>query len=175
LNTSTVTFRFESENLQKLQEEAFNRGISLNSLMNQITKNYFEWHIFEPKVGFVSILKPVVEELFTTLSEEQVAKIAANRGKQEFQSSIYLMKGSIDLNSFLSWFEARMKNSSIQINHTFDDNTRIHTYIVKHDICENWSLYLKCIVEHIFNEVLQKKVEVSTAHTSLAFKFKQED
>ena len=37
----------------------------------------------------------------------------------------------------ISWFEARMKNSSIEVNYTFDDNVRIHTYIVKHDdICE---------------------------------------
>ena len=142
--------------------------------MNQIIKNYFEWHIFEPKVGFVPILKPVVEELFTTMSEEQVSKIASNTGKQEFENSIYFMKGKLDLDSFLSWFEARMKNSSIEISHMFDDNTGVHTYVVKHDICENWSLYLKQIIEHIFNEVLNRKVEVSTSYTTLTFKFKQD-
>jgi hypothetical protein len=172
---TTVSFRVEIDAFEKLQQEARNRGISLNSLMNHIVKNYFEWHIFEPKVGFVPILKPVVEEVFTAMSKEQIAQIAANSGKGEFENSIHYMKGRIDLDSFLSWFEARMKNSSIEVSHIYDANSRIHTYVVKHDICLNWSLYLKQVIEYIFNQVLRKKVDVSTSYTTLTFKFKDDD
>jgi hypothetical protein len=84
------------------------------------------------------------------------------------------MKGKIDLDSFLSWFEARMKYSSIQVSHTLDVNSRMQTYIIKHDISENWSLYLKQLIEYIFNKVLEKKVEVTTSHTTLTFKFRQD-
>lgn len=62
--STSVTFRFDSENIEKMRHQASGRGISINSLMNQIVKEYFEWHIFEPKVGFVSILKPVVKDNF---------------------------------------------------------------------------------------------------------------
>ena len=67
----------------------------------------------------------------------------------------------------------RVKNSSIQVNHKFDNNSRIHTYIVKHDICANWSLYLKHIIEHIFVKSLEKKVEIDTSNTTLTFRFSQ--
>ena len=132
----SITFRFDTADVERLQQEAKNRGVSLNSLFNQILKNYFEWHIFEPKAGFVLILKPVVKEVFANMSKEQIAQIAEKTAKEESENSIYFMKGSIDLDSFLSWFEARMKNSSIEISHMFDDNTGVHTYVVKHDICE---------------------------------------
>ena len=69
--------------------------------------------------------------------------MAANTGKEEVQNAIYFMKANIDLDSFLSWFENRMKNSSIQVSHTFERTRRIHTYVVKHDISENWSFYLR--------------------------------
>jgi hypothetical protein len=72
--------------VKKLRDEAQRQGISLNSFVSQALKNYLEWHIFEPKVGFVPIVKPIVEELFAALSEEQIDKIAANSGKQEFES-----------------------------------------------------------------------------------------
>lgn len=75
------------------------------------------------------------------------------------------MKGKIDLDSFLSWFENRMKNSSIQVSHTFDRASRTHTYVIKHDICENWSLYLKQIIEYVFNNVFRKKIEISTSYS----------
>ena len=172
--SSSLTFRIEEDNIKKLRAEAQKQGISLNSFVNQIIKSFLEWHIFEPKVGFVPILKPVVEELFTKLTKEQIVEIAAHTGKDEVQNAVYFMKGKIDLDSFLSWFENRMKNSSIQVSHTFDPSNRIHTYIIKHDICENWSFYLKEIIEYIFNNVFQKKVEFSMSSSMLAFKFKED-
>jgi hypothetical protein len=83
------------------------------------------------------------------------------------------MKGKLDLDSFLSWLENRMKNSSIQISHTFDRRAMTHTYVVKHDICENWSLYLRQIIDYVFNNVFQKKVELSASSSMLVFKFKE--
>jgi hypothetical protein len=173
LKTMSVTFRFETADVERLQQEAHSRGVSLNSLFNQILRNYFEWHIFEPKVGFVLILKPVVKKVFTNLSKEQIAQIAEKTAKEESENSIYFMKGRIDLDSFLSWFEARMKNSSIQVSHTFDNTNMVHTFVVKHDICVNWSLYLKYIIEHIFHKDLGRKVEISTSDTTLTFRFSQ--
>ncbi len=105
---------------------------------------------------------------------QKIIELAANTGKDEVQNAIYFMKGNIDLDSFLSWFENRMKNSSIQVSHTFDRNGRIHTYVIKHDICENWSYYLKEIIAYIFNNALQKQVEVSISSSMLAFKFKED-
>ena len=67
-----------------------------------------------------------------------------------------------------------MKNSSIQVNHTFDRPSMTHTYVIKHDICENWSLYLKQIIEYVFNDVFQKKVELSESSSMLTFKFNEE-
>jgi hypothetical protein len=50
----------------------------------------------------VPILKPVVKELFTKMSKEQITQIAANMGKEEVQNALYFMKGKIDLESFLA-------------------------------------------------------------------------
>src|SRR5919197_355485 len=162
-SSNSLTFRLDEDNIAKLRAEAQKQGISLNSFVNQVLKSFLEWHIFEAKVGFVPILKPVVEEPFTKMNKDQIIRIAASTGKDEVQNAVYFMKGKIDLDSFLSWFENRMKNSSIHVSHTFDRNSRIHTYVVKHDICENWSFYLKEIIIYIFNNVLQKKADIYTS------------
>ena len=172
--STSLTFRLDEDNVKKLRIEAQKQGISLNSFVNQVLKSFLEWHIFEPRVGFVPILKPVVKELFTKMTKEQITEIAANTGKEEVQNAVYFMKGKIDLDSFLSWLENRMKNSSIQVNHTFDRPSMTHTYAIKHDICENWSLYLKQIIEYVFNDVFQKKVELSESSSMLTFKFNEE-
>ena len=174
--TTSLTFRLDEDNVKKLRSEADSQGISLNSFINQILKSFLEWHIYEPKVGMVPLSKPVVQELFTKMSKEQMSDIAMRVGKSEVQNAAIFMKGGkIELYSFLSWFENRMKNSSIQMSHTFDEKNRTHTYIMKHDICENWSLYFKEILQYIFNEVLGKRIEISTSYSMLTFKFKQDD
>jgi HicB family len=171
----TLTFRIDQDNVKKLRTEAGSQGISLNSLINQILKSFLEWHIFEPKVGMVPLAKPVVEELFTKMSKEQLTDIAMRVGKYELQNAAMFMKGGkMDLDSFLSWFENRMKNSSIQMSHTFNEKDRTHSYIMKHDICENWSLYFKEILLYIFNEVFGKRVDITTSYTMLTFKFKED-
>jgi HicB-like protein involved in pilus formation len=171
----TLTFRIDQDNVKKLRTEAGSQGISLNSLINQILKSFLEWHIFEPKVGMVPLPKPVVEEIFTKMSKEQLTDIAMRVGKHELQNAAMFMKGGkMDLDSFLSWFENRMKNSSIQMSHAFNEKDRTHTYIMKHDICENWSLYFKEILLYIFNEVFGKRVDITTSDTMLTFKFKED-
>ena len=80
--------------------EAQKQGITLNPFVNQTLKSFLEWHIFEPKVGFVSVLKPVVKEVFTRISKEQVTQIAVNTGNDEVKNTVYFIKGKIDLDSF---------------------------------------------------------------------------
>jgi hypothetical protein len=174
--SETLTFRIEHNSVKKLRSEAETQGISLNSLINQILKSFLEWHIFEPKVGMVPLSKPVVEELFTKMSKEQIIDIATRVGKNEVENAAMFMKGGkMDLDSFLSWFETRMKNSSIQMSHVFDEKDRTHAYIMKHDIGENWSLYFKEILLYIFNELFGKRVDITISHTMLTFKFKVDD
>lgn len=176
IKSNTLTFRIDRDNVKKLRSEAETQGISLNSLINQILKSFLEWHIFEPKVGLVPLSKPVVEELFTKMSKEQIIDMARHVGKSELQNAAMFMKGGkIDLDSFLSWFENRMKNSSIQMSHVFDEKDRTHIYIMKHDICENWSLYFKEILLYIFNELFGKRVDITASYNMLTFRFKQED
>ena len=124
----------------------------------------------------VTLAKPVLEEILTKMSKEQIIDIARRVGRNEVQNAAAFMKpGKLDLDSFLSWLENRMQYSSIQIIHAFDEKTRTNTYVMKHDICENWSLYFKEILKHIFNEVLGKTIDITTSQTMLTFKFKEED
>ena len=171
--THSITFRIEAKYFDKLQQEANSRGISVNSLINHIIKDYFEWFIFQPKVGFVPVLKPVLREVFNKMSKEQINEVA-NSGKEEVTNALHFMTGKLDLDCFLAWFEERMKNSSIQVSHTLDNNSRMHTYVVKHDMCENWSIYLKEITKHIFNEIFKTNVQLIASDTTLTFKFKQD-
>ena len=87
------------------------------------------------------------------------------------------MKHSIDIDSFLDWFETRMKTASVEISHQrlFEDennNIRTHSYIIRQDFGRNWSVFHKTILESILQEMLNKPLKnISVTPTMLSFSF----
>lgn len=169
--TSTMTFRLEDEMLKILRNESKRDQISLNTFVNQILKRYVEWGMYEPRVGMIPIAKPIVVELFNKMNEEEISKMAQDIGKDVVYDISLFMKNKMDLTSFLSWFEIRMNNSLIEINHSIQNDT--HIYTLKHDLGRNWSLYHKVILELMFHEIFGKSIITEISNTTIRFKFRE--
>lgn len=164
-----MTFRIDEDVLNKLRIESEHRETSLNTFVNQIFKRYVEWDMFESKVGMVPVPKPIIVELFDKMTKEEIVDMANRIGKNVVRDIALFMKGDINLYSFVSWFEARMRASSIEINHSIKGSN--HTFIIKHDLGENWSLYHKTVLDLIFREVLDKKVDFDFNAGMISFRF----
>ena len=167
--TTTMTFRLEENIVNLLRTESKRRHISLNSMINQILQRYAEWDMYESKVGLMSFLRPVAAELFKRKGKQEIIEIATSTGKNATNDAALFMKNKMDLESFLSWLEVRMKNSSVEVNHSIEGST--HTYILKHELGENYSLFQKTVLELIFNDVLRKRIDCSFSDTILSFRF----
>jgi len=57
--TATITFRFDQDLIDRLQKEGKNHQVSTNTLATQALKRFLEWDIYQPRVGLVSINRPV--------------------------------------------------------------------------------------------------------------------
>jgi hypothetical protein len=173
--TTTMTFRIHENILRELRKEAKDREISINVLVNQVFRRYIEWDSYEPKVGMIPIAKPVVMELFENISEAKIIEIAQNVGNDAVKDIALFMKHRMDVESFLEWFETRMKTSSIEISHQrLGDTNGVHSYMIKHDLGKNWSIYHKTIFEYILQGVLQKPMKnVLVTPTMFGFEFEE--
>jgi len=163
-----MTFRLDENAVTILRVESERRHISLNTIVNQILQRYVEWDMYESKVGLISMLKPVVAELFKKTNKQEIIDLATSIGKNATNDAALFMKNKMDVDSFLSWLDVRMKNSSVQMSHSMEGN--IHTYILKHDLGENYSLFYKTILESIFNEILGKHIDCSYSDRMLSLK-----
>jgi len=45
-------------------------------------------------------------------------------------------------------------------------------YVLKHELGENWSLYHKIILELMFNEIFNMKVDITISSTTIRFKYR---
>jgi len=156
--SETITFRIDKAVLDRIRGEAYRHNMSLNSFLNQILTEFTEWNMFRPTSG-IPVAKQVVAQIFQKMNKDEIQNLAANSGKDAIEDTYLFMRGNnIDLNSFLKWLEIRMKNCSVDISHIVGDSKQ--TYIMKHELGENWSLYNKIILEAIFRELFQESFNI---------------
>ena len=167
--TSTFTLRIDENIIKSLQNESQLQDISLNTLINKILKRYVEWDSYEPKVGMIPIPKLLVEKLFEKRSKQEIIDLAINVGKNELEDILLFMNKKIDWILFLNWFELRLQNSAIEIVHTIEANK--HTFIMKHGMGENWSLYHKTIFELISKENSKNPVQIKYNSRIISIEF----
>lgn len=132
--------------------------------------------MFESQAGTMPLAKPVVAELLANMNKDEITNLAKNVAKTAIQDILVVMKGKIDLDSFLSWFETLMKKAFIEFNHTTKNNSNTHRYIVKHNLGENWALLVKSLLQIIFNDVLEISIDIiNLSNTTLVFQFEYND
>ena len=169
--TKPMTFRIENKILEKIREEGEKDQISVSNFINKILKRYIEWDSYAPKVGMIPMAKPVIASLFNMMNEEEILDLVSNFGKNVVQDIAYFMKMKTDPDSFLTWFEIRMRRSFVEFNH-LQENDR-HMYVLKHDLGYNWSLYHKKILEKIFNEIFNKPIHIAISDFMLTIQFEK--
>lgn len=167
--SGTVSFRLDSDVIKKLKKEAARQDVSLNVLANKVFKRYVDWGMFESQVGMVPVARPILDALFKKFSNDEIIDLADKVGKGIVRDIAKFMKGSMDLDSFMSWFETRMKMSNFEMNHSVQNDT--HIYIIRHDLGQNWSLYHKTVLELIFHNIFQKpiKIEINERMFEISF------
>jgi hypothetical protein len=165
----TKSFRLDEDTLEKLNEQAKNNNISLNAEINNILGKYVDWDMLASKVGMVPIARPILSEIFQNImTKEQVIDLADRVSKDVILETAHFMKGSLTLESFLSWLKTRMEYCS-KVNCVIEDNYNPQIKIIfKHDLGENWSIYHKIVLDYIFYHILRKtNVQIEASDSTL--------
>jgi hypothetical protein len=168
---STMTFRLDDDVLDELRKESQNKEISLNTLANQILRQHVIWDIYLSKVGMIPIAKPVVSAIFEKMTDSDINDLASNVGKDAVRDIVLFMEGTVNVDSYLSWFELRMKNSFVEVNHVKRGTS--HTFVMKHDLGYNWSLYHKKLLDITFYEIFKIPIKIRITNSTLSFDIKE--
>ena len=89
--TTTLSLRIDSELYEKLKNESDKKTTSINSLVIGTIQKHLVWDIFANELGFTSMSKKTVRQLFEQISEKGnfTEKEAASLMKQIISASAY--------------------------------------------------------------------------------------
>jgi hypothetical protein len=178
--TRTVTFRVDSRIADGLQREADNAGVSLNILVNQLLKRYYDWGKYESKLNMMPVPKvmlsscmdisvDIVREIDAKGSDEYRYKIVRHAAEIAFDAmkdAVLLMKNQYNLWDVLEVLREYMRASGIKADHRIAGRKNI--FVIQHEMGENWSLFTQELLKLIFERLAKVRIESRiTANTTV--------
>jgi hypothetical protein len=169
--SKTASFRIDSGILDELQQEAELKQVSLNTLANQIFKEYVEWYASAPKAGYVTVRKSLIVKMLNDLTEDQILDYAKITAKDSRDINL-LLTGEYTLSSALKVIEHKIRISGYRYRREIKGD--IQNYIIQHDLGLKWSMYLGALFKAEFEEIGQKDTEFEILENILVFRTKME-
>lgn len=165
-STETASFRIDSDLLQALQQDSTLKQISLNSLVNQVLREYIDWYARAPKLGYLIVRKSLISSMLEKFNEDQIRHLAKVTAKQSREINM-LFASEYTLSSALRVIEYKMRMSGYVYRKEIRDDH--HVYIMEHGMGPKWSLYLAELFATEFEEV-DHEAEFEKLDNVLAFK-----
>src|SRR5215213_7554363 len=78
--TRSISFRLDSSIIDELQQEADQKEISLNVLVNQVLRRYSDWDRYENRIGMMPVPKIMLSSLI-----DKAITIAKNNGIKDIE------------------------------------------------------------------------------------------
>ena len=101
----TRSFRFESDVLTVLDEEAKRMGISVNALVGIILRTYVEFTRYLSKIDMVVVNRELLTSLIDLLSEEELYKMGAKLGQTMLADTVMFWKKETTEKAVMEYIE----------------------------------------------------------------------
>ncbi len=172
--TDTLTFRIDSEIVEKLRQEADQKDVTINTLLNQIIKQHIDWHSIAHKAGFIALRGALITRLLDEIGDENRIKlIAADHVRSSNKDLLLVLKDKYDIEAALAFIESWLKISGFAYKHDISSNSsNVHRFMIHHNMGRRWSLFLSELCRNLFVALNVSEIYIDTTDNTLTFTLK---
>ncbi len=165
--TVPKSFRVDEPALQAMERDAESQNVSLNTLVNQIFKQYADYDRFARKISTIKLSSSTFRSLLSGLDAEKVIEVAAASGSGVPQAFATAKSGRVDMKALLDHLRYLATYARLcEMSETADQQT--HNITLIHDFGLNWSIFLVHYVTAMFGLIgVVPKLEMSDRSVSL--------
>jgi hypothetical protein len=165
--TEGVTFRIPSNTLGELRQESDKKQVSLNILVNQIFKDYLDWHRYAAQGRSIDFPRNCISGIIDKLTDKELSEIAIDVSKKNF-IVLALLRGEVTISFYLFTIQNWLRISALPYKHEVNGN--VHNLIIEHRMGKNFSFFLKEYNGKIL-EMLEIKSDINITDNIVAIKF----
>ena len=168
IERENITFRLDKEVLERISLEAEQKGVSMNSVAQNVFSDYFGWSAYAPKAGMIPLHKTVLSMMVDRLPEKDIIEIADLFGKVKVKNMILVLRNDYNAGAFLDVLDSWLKSSSVSFTKHINHETEVYT--VTHELGIKWSIYLSHMLQVIFDDIGLKEVIFEKTDDIVMFK-----
>lgn len=139
----TRSFRFETDVLDALDEEAERMGISVNALVGIILRSYSEFTRYLSKIDMVVINRDILTSLLEQMDEDESYKLGIKLGERVLSDTVIFWKKEISERTVMEYIEKVV----CRYGHlgTYDEKQTSNglTIVIRHRLGKNGSKFLE--------------------------------
>ena len=138
-SSTSLSCRIDQEIYDALVEDASKKGISLNSMMNNIAKHHITWKRHADEIGFVPITKRMLGKIFHHLDEDTITQLAKEIGGTVPRELFFLNYDEMSFTNLMNVLEINA-NRFGSVKHVIANPS--HTLNIHHGINKKFSQFL---------------------------------
>jgi hypothetical protein len=163
-----ITFRLDKDILDRISLEAEQKGVSMNSVTQNIISDYYDWSAYAPKAGMIPLHKTVLGMMVDRLPDKDIIEIAELFGKVKAKNMVLILRNDYNARAFLDVFESWLKSSSVSFTKRINHDAEAYT--VTHELGTKWSTYLSHMLQVIFNDMGLNDITIQKTDDIVMFK-----
>ena len=166
-----LTIRTKSESDSVIREEAKKRGVSINSLINQIFERYVITYRFIDSFPCLIIPSEIITGWLDGMTEEHIIKIGKHAGSFVPKHSLFLSGATPNLDTILSTMEKKVGQHSNWYQFQSQENNGKINLLLRHNLGRKWSTYLSAYYSALFEDILNISIKFQIGDNSVAIMF----
>jgi len=138
----------------------------MNALVNSIAKKYISWDRNAEDVGFISLTKKAIKNIFGYLSDDEIKEVATSVGSTVPRDLLMLNFNTVTFDNIVLLLEIWNERFG-KVRHTVSDSK--HQFTIYHEINETFSKYI-AFLHKAMAEDLMFNIKITNV-TESAFSF----
>jgi len=138
-HTVNLSCRIDKDVYEVLSKNADEKGISLNSLVNSMAKQFVSWEIHSSNIKLIPLSKEALEKIFNALDDQTIQKVAKKIGGDVIRELVFLSYNEMTFDNLI---HAILLNSTRFGTVKHEVIGTKHIINIHHGICLNFSKFL---------------------------------
>ena len=167
MKTETSSFRLEKEIFTEFKKHAKDKGLTTNSLLNKIMREYMEWGSKTTALQIIPYPSKIIMKLLNKQTEEELRKIGREHVKENFSENLLLLKNEESVKAYLEMAKSLCDASGFSYS-TKEKNGTVN-FTIRHNQGTKFSILVDEIVKTQLEILTKKRAETKQMTNSVSF------
>lgn len=163
-------FRFDNASARWLQFESERKGVSLNSLVNNIFRKYSEFDRLAERTEMVTLSQYLLAMLIESVPDAELADKVFHFGKKMGHDSVLFWKKKVNVETLRDYLSSTMCEYCNLAEYDVDVDT--DTLILTHNLGPKGTIFLTAYIDGLIMGSMGTRVHIQSNFSTITFSFK---